>query len=129
MIVLNCLLDILFYDIYFIVAYFYYVLLSGAVYFIFAAIYMYFHYIFSFLFIEFISRWFFFLFFISSNIILFLMHSIGILGHSRRIFDYPILFMHFHYYQSIGIGGILLAIISLLFSLCNRQLFNKLLLG
>ena len=57
------------------------------------------------------------------------MHSIGILGHSRRIFDYPILFMHFHYYQSIGIGGILLAIISLLFSCCSSfHIYNLLLL-
>ena len=112
MIVLNCLLDILFYDIYFVVGHFHYVLLLGAVYFIFAAVNMYFHYFFSIRSIDSISRWFFLSFFISSNIILFLMHAIGILGHSRRIFDYPILFMHFHHYQSIGIGGIVLAIIS-----------------
>ena len=111
---LNCLLDILFYDIYFIVGHFHYVLSSGAVYFIFAAIYMHFHYFFTFLFIELISRLFFLLFFISSNLLFFPMHSIGILGHSRRIFDYPILFSYFHYFQSLGISGILLAIICLL---------------
>jgi len=113
----NCLLDIIFHDTYFIIGHFHYVLSLGAVYSIFAAIYMYFHYFFSFLFIEFISRLFIILFIISSNLLFFPMHSIGILGHSRRIFDYPILFSYYHYFQSFGISGILLAIIILLLAL------------
>ena len=113
----NCLLDVIFYDTFFVISYFHYILSLGAVYSIFATIYMYFHHIFSFGFTEFIARSFITLFIISSNILFFPMHSIGILGHSRRIFDYPILFSHHHHLSSIGISGILLAIISSSFSL------------
>ncbi len=111
----NCLLDILFHDSLFVVAHFHFVLSLGAVYFIFAAFFIYFHYFYSIIFIDIYAFLFFILFFISSNIIFFPLHNIGILGHSRRIFDYPILFSYFHYYSSIGFVGILLSITILLF--------------
>ena len=63
------------------------------------------------------SRLFIILFLLSSNLLFFLMYSIGIIGHFRRIFDYPILFSYYHYFQSLGISGILLAIICSLLSI------------
>jgi heme/copper-type cytochrome/quinol oxidase subunit 1 len=54
-------------------------------------------------------------FFLSSNLLFFPMHTLGILGHSRRIFDYSILFFKFHWFQALAIAGFMLAM--LLFSL------------
>ena len=113
----NCLLDILFYDTYFIIGHFHFVLLLGAVYSILVAFLCYFPKFSPHPIPEFTSRFLFLTLFISSNLLFFPMHSIGILGHSRRIFDYPILFSHFHYFQSIGISGVFLAMIFLIFTL------------
>ena len=46
--------------------------------------------------------------FISPNIISFSMHTPGILGLPRRIFDYPTVYFRFHRLQSFGIIGIAL---------------------
>ena len=108
---LNRPLDILFYDPLFVAAYFYSVLFLGAVHFISAASSTYFHYFSAIIFIDIYAFLFSILFFISSNIIFFLLHNIGILGHSRRIFDHPTLPSYFHYYSPIGFVGILSAII------------------
>ena len=46
--------------------------------------------------------------FISPNIISFSMHTPGIIGLPRRIFDYPTVYFRFHWLQSFGIIGIML---------------------
>jgi cytochrome c oxidase subunit 1 len=93
----NVIIDILLHDSYFVVAHFHYVLSLGAIYSTFAAFYQYFHHFtYSLQIYEFYGRMHFISFFLSSTILFFPMHSLGILGHSRRIFDYPVLFSKFH---------------------------------
>jgi heme/copper-type cytochrome/quinol oxidase subunit 1 len=48
--------------------------------------------------------------FISSNVIFFSMHSQGILGFPRRIFDYGIIYFKFNRFNSFGLIGISLSI-------------------
>lgn len=65
--------------------------------------YFYFH--------DFIGRIHFMGFFISSNLIFFSMHSLGIFGFPRRIFDYPILFFKFNWLNTFGLVGVVLSIL------------------
>lgn len=60
--------------------------------------------------------------FISPNIISFSMHTPGIIGLPRRIFDYPIVYFRFHRLGSFGIIGI--AISSIVFFTILVLLFN-----
>jgi cytochrome c oxidase subunit 1 len=90
-------IDTLLHDSYFVVGHFHYVLSLGAVYTFFGAFYNYFIFFSSYLwFNEFLARIHFSFFFISSNLIFFSMHSLGIFGFPRRIFDYSIIFFRFH---------------------------------
>ena len=93
----NCIIDTILHDSYFVIGHFHYVLSLGAVYTIFASIYNYLIMLSSYFYYnDFIGRIHFSLFFISSNLIFFSMHSQGILGFPRRIFDYPILYFKFN---------------------------------
>jgi cytochrome c oxidase subunit 1 len=84
-------------DSYFVVGHFHYVLSLGAVYTIFAAIYNFIIVLSSFFYYnDFIGRIHFCLSSISSNVIFFSMHSQGILGFPRRIFDYPLFYFKFN---------------------------------
>jgi len=106
----NCLIDSLLHDSYFVVGHFHYVLSLGAVYAIFASFYNYFTLFSSyFVLIDLLGRIAFILFFLSSNIIFFSMHSLGLLGCSRRIFDYQLSFFRFHWFISFGFYGVLLS--------------------
>jgi len=106
----NCLIDSLLHDSYFVVGHFHYVLSLGAVYAIFASFYNYFTLFSSyFVLIDLLGRISFILFFLSSNIIFFSMHSLGLLGCSRRIFDYQLSFFRFHWFISFGFYGVLLS--------------------
>jgi hypothetical protein len=90
---------------------FHYVLSLGAVYTMFSCFYTYFNYFNSHFYInEFLGCIHFMLLFISSNTIFCSMHSLGILGLPRRIFDYPITYFRFHWFQSFGIIGIALSL-------------------
>ena len=86
----NCIIDTLLHDSYFVVGHFHYVLSLGAVYSIFASIYNYLPLLLDYVYNDFIGRIHFCLFFISSNLIFYSMHSQGILGFPRRIFDSPV---------------------------------------
>ncbi len=55
--------------------------------------------------------------FISSNSIFFTMHSLGIIGFTRRIYDYSLLFFKFHRFNSFGIIGIYLSMTVILLAL------------
>ena len=70
---------------------------------------------------DFLGRIHFSLFFIASNLILFSMHSLGIFGFARRIFDYPVIFFRYHWSNSFGMYGVAL---SMFFFLCPFLLFN-----
>ena len=63
--------------------------------------------------------------FISSNSISFTMHSLGIIGFPRRIYDYSMIFFKFQWFNSIGLIGITLSIISLLFIFIYYSLINN----
>jgi len=113
----NCLIDSLLHDSYFVVGHFHYVLSLGAVYAIFASFYNYFTLFSSyFICIDLFGRISFILFFLSSNIIFFSMHSLGLLGCSRRIFDYQLSFFRFHWFISFGFYGVLLSFGSFILS-------------
>jgi cytochrome c oxidase subunit 1 len=103
----NCIIDTLLHDSYFIVGHFHFVLSLGAVYTIFSAFYTYFNYFSSYPYInELIGRWNLFFFSFSSNLISFSMHSLGLMGFPRRIFDYPVVFFRFNRVQSFAWSGI-----------------------
>jgi heme/copper-type cytochrome/quinol oxidase subunit 1 len=55
---------------------------------------------------DFIGRLAYIAFFISSNLLFFPMHSLGIFGFPRRIFDYSINFYRFHWLSSLSLIGI-----------------------
>jgi len=113
----NCLIDSLLHDSYFVVGHFHYVLSLGAVYAIFASFYNYFTLFSSyFVSIDLLGRISFILFFLSSNIIFFTMHSLGLLGCSRRIFDYQLSFFRFHWFISFGFYGVLLSFVFFILS-------------
>ena len=116
LILANCIIDTLLHDSYFVVGHFHYVLSLGAVYTFFAAFYNYWIFFCSyFSFNDFLGRIHFSLFFIASNLIFFSMHSLGIFGFARRIFDYPVIFFRYHWSNSFGMYGVAL---SMFFFLC-----------
>jgi len=92
----NCIIDTLIHDTYFVVGHFHYVLSLGAVYSIYASFYCYFcYFIRVFSINESLGSLHFLLIFISSNITFLSMHSLGIMGLPRRIFDYPICYFRY----------------------------------
>jgi len=110
LILANCIIDTLLHDSYFVVGHFHYVLSLGAVYTFFAAFYNYWIFFCSyFSFNDFLGRFHFSLFFIASNLIFFSMHSLGIFGFARRIFDYPVIFFRYHWSNSFGMYGVALS--------------------
>ena len=116
----NVILDVLLHDSYFVVGHFHYVLSLGAVYTIYAAFYNYWI-IFSLYiyFYDFIGRIHFIGFFISSNLIFLSMHSLGIFGFSRRIFDYAVVFIKFNWLNSFGLVGVVLSMFIFIIGLCG----------
>jgi len=107
----NVILDVLPHDTYFVVSHSHHVSSLGAVYTIYAAFYNYWMILSSyFCFHDLIGRIHFMWFFISPNPIFFSMHSLGIFGFPRRIYDYPILFFKFHWFNTFGLIGVVLPV-------------------
>jgi cytochrome c oxidase subunit 1 len=111
LILANNVLDLVLHDSYFVVAHFHYVLSLGAVYSIFASFYSFYIFLFPYSFNDFYGRLSFISFFISSNLLFFPMHSLGILGFPRRVFDYPVHFFRFNWLSSFSIIGILFSLV------------------
>jgi cytochrome c oxidase subunit 1 len=108
----NCCIDILLHDCYFVVGHFHYVLSLGAIYSSFAAFYNYLLFFSSYSFFnEFVGRIHFSFFFNSSNLLFFSMHSLGIFGFPRRIFDYSLIFFRYHWMNYFGTVGIVLSLL------------------
>lgn len=131
LILANSIIDLLLHDSYFVVGHFHYVLSLGAVYCIFASFYTYSLFLLNFPYIsssapllslssfgfnDFIGRLAFISFFISSNLLFFPMHSLGIFGFPRRVFDYPILFYRFNWLSSLSLVGVGLSLLLFLLS-------------
>jgi len=81
-------LDLQITDTYFVVAHLHYVLIGGAVFPLFAAIYYWFPKLTGRMLSERLGRWQFWLFFIGVNVTFFPMHELGLAGMPRRIYTY-----------------------------------------
>jgi cytochrome c oxidase subunit 1 len=82
-------LDAQVHDTYFVVAHFHYVLIGGAVFPLFGALYYWFPKVSGRLLDERAGRWNFWLFFIGFNLTFFPMHQLGLIGMPRRVYTYP----------------------------------------
>lgn len=141
LILANSIIDLILHDSYFVVGHFHYVLSLGAIYTIFAAFYTYSLFLLNFSYLssssmpnpssntypyplsispygfnDFTGRLAYVSFFISSNLLFFPMHSVGILGFPRRIFDYSVMFYRFHWLSSLSLIGIGISLLFFLLS-------------
>jgi cytochrome c oxidase subunit 1 len=80
--------DLQVHDTFFVVAHFHYVLIGGAVFPLFGAIYYWFPKVTGRMLSERMGRWNFWLFFIGVNVTFFPMHFLGLMGMPRRIYTY-----------------------------------------
>ncbi|MBI4356553.1 MAG: cytochrome c oxidase subunit I [Gammaproteobacteria bacterium] len=105
--------DFQYHDTYFVVAHFHYVLVPGAVFALFAAIYYWLPKWTGRLYNMHIARWHFWLSFLAVNLLFFPMHFLGLAGMPRRIADYALQFAEFN--RMASIGGFTFGIAQLLF--------------
>jgi cytochrome c oxidase subunit 1 len=89
-------------DTYYVVAHFHYVLVSGALFAIFAALYFWLPKWTGHMYDERLARWHFWLSFISFNVAFFVQHFLGLAGMPRRVPDYALQFTDFNRVSSIG---------------------------
>jgi cytochrome c oxidase subunit I+III len=108
-------LDLQVHDTYFVVAHLHYVLLGGAVFPLFGAIYYWFPKFTGRLMNERLGKWQFWLFFIGFNVAFFPMHFLGLYGMPRRIYTYPAEMGWGNLNLTASIGAITIALSMLLF--------------
>ena len=54
------------------------------------------------------------------------MHIMGLMGHPRRVLDYSIEFMHFHYISALGLGLVFISIVFFAFAIIlSKPLYLK----
>jgi len=107
--------DFQYHDTYFVVAHFHYVLVTGAVFAIMAAVYYWLPKWTGHMYSETLGKWHFWLSVISVNVLFFPQHFLGLAGMPRRIPDYSVQFTEFNTLSSIG--GFLFGAAQLLFAL------------
>ncbi|OUS05937.1 cytochrome c oxidase subunit I [Gammaproteobacteria bacterium 42_54_T18] len=94
--------DFVYHDTYFVVAHFHYVLVPGAIFGIFAAVYYWLPKWSGKMYDESLAKFHFWVSFIGLNLTFFPMHFVGLAGMPRRIPDYPLQFADFNMIVSIG---------------------------
>lgn len=94
--------DFQYQDSYFVVAHFHYVLVPGALFAIFTAVYYWFPKWTGKMYSEVLGRWHFWLSVIFVNVTFFPMHFLGLAGMPRRIPDYALQFTNFNMIASVG---------------------------
>ena len=94
--------DFQYQDTYFVVAHFHYVLVTGAIFAIMAAVYYWIPKWTGHMYDEKLGKWHFWLSCISVNVLFFPQHFLGLAGMPRRIPDYAIQFTEFNMISSIG---------------------------
>jgi len=94
--------DFQYQDTYFVVGHFHYVLVSGSIFSLFAAVYYWIPKWTGHMYNECLGKWHFWLSAISMNITFFPMHFLGLAGMPRRIPDYALQFTDFNQVASIG---------------------------
>jgi len=94
--------DFQYHDTYFIVAHFHYVLVTGSIYSIFAAVYYWLPKWTGNMYDETLGKWHFWLSTISVNVLFFPQHFLGLAGMPRRIPDYATQFAGFNEISSLG---------------------------
>lgn len=105
--------DFQYHDSYFVVAHFHYVLVTGAVFAIMAAVYYWLPKWTGYMYNETLGKWHFWLSVISVNVLFFPQHFLGLAGMPRRIPDYAVQFTDFNMISSIG--GFVFGVSQLLF--------------
>ncbi len=94
--------DFQYHDTYFVVAHFHYVLVTGAVFSIIAAVYYWLPKWTGHMYDEKLAKWHFWLSVISVNVLFFPQHFLGLAGMPRRIPDYATQFAEFNMISSVG---------------------------
>lgn len=94
--------DFQYHDTYFVVAHFHYVLVPGAIFAIFAAVYYWLPKWCGKMYDETLGKTHFWMSFIAVNLTFFPMHFVGLAGMPRRIPDYPLQFAEFNMISSVG---------------------------
>ena len=94
--------DFQYHDTYFVVAHFHYVLVTGALFAIIAAVYYWLPKWTGNMYNQSLSSWHFWLSLVSVNVLFFPQHFIGLAGMPRRIPDYAVQFADWNYWSSIG---------------------------
>ncbi|MDX1588339.1 MAG: cytochrome c oxidase subunit I [Oleiphilaceae bacterium] len=94
--------DFQYHDTYFVVAHFHYVLVPGAIFGIFAAVYYWLPKWTGHMYNEALGKTHFWMSFIGMNLAFFPMHFVGLAGMPRRYADYPLQFANFNMISSIG---------------------------
>ena len=97
--------DFQYHDTYFVVAHFHYVLVTGAIFSIMAAVYFWLPKWSGKMYNETLGKWHFWLSTIFVNVLFFPQHFLGLAGMPRRIPDYNIMFADFNMISSIGAFG------------------------
>ncbi|WP_408641222.1 cytochrome c oxidase subunit I [Salinimonas marina] len=116
--------DFQYHDTYFVVAHFHYVLVTGAIFSIMAAVYYWLPKWTGRMFNITLAKWHFWCSLISVNVLFFPMHFVGLAGMPRRIPDYSLQFADFNQWISIGgfaFGLSQLIFLALVIQACRKQ--------
>nr|WP_218354240.1 cytochrome c oxidase subunit I [Alteromonas lipotrueiana] len=116
--------DFQYHDTYFVVAHFHYVLVTGAIFSIMAAVYYWLPKWTGRMFNITLAKWHFWCSLVSVNVLFFPMHFVGLAGMPRRIPDYSLQFADFNQWISIGgfaFGLSQLIFLALVIQACRKQ--------